>query len=151
MVSLCATIYKRVIYDCIVVPGYYESRKQLCNWSYSCGIRLWPGTWEVDWGCSLTSKSRGSFWFPPWLRLVLVCVYCYFQAENSPLTAFDSLAQGIECRIGSDILVLAAALSGHNNRGLTWSQQLPWQQGQWTETGKGNEWSKQKVFNWQFT
>ena len=133
--SLSATMYKRVICDCIVVPGYCESRKQLCNWNYSCGIRLWPGTWEVDWGCRLTSKSRGSFWFPPWRRLVLVCccVYCCLQVENSPLTdTFDSLAEGIECRLGFDSLVLAS--SGHNNWGLTWRQQLPWQQGQWTET-----------------
>ena len=147
---LSATMYKRVICDCIVVPGYCESRKQLCNWNYSCGIRLWPGIWEVDWGCRLRSKSRGSLWFPPWLRLVLVCccVYCYFQAENSPLTnTFDSLEEGIEC---FDTLVLA--LSCHNwepkpdmeptitmtTRTMNWN---------WKE----NEWSKQKVFNWQFT
>ena len=126
MAFLSATMYKRVICDCIVVPGYCESRKQLCNNSYSCGIRLWPGTWEVDWGCRPGSKSRGSFWFPPWLRRVLVCcyVYCYFQAENSALTnTFDSLVEGNECRLGFDSLVLAS--SDQENRGLTSGQQLP--------------------------
>ena len=122
--SLSATMYKRVICECNVVPGYCESRKQLCNWSYSCGIRLWPGTWEVDWDCHLRSKSRGSIWFPPWRRRVLgcCCVYCCLQVENSPLTnTFDSLEEGIEYRWGSDSVVRASG--DHKNRGLTCCQQ----------------------------
>ena len=132
-------MYKRVICECIVAPGYCESRKQLCSWNYSCGIRLWPGTWEVDWGCRLRSKSRGALWFPSLVRAgtgLSLCVLLFSSRKFSTnnylrLARKRALSVG---RWGFDSLVLA--WSGHKNRGLIWSkrEQSSWQHWQWTES-----------------